>query len=307
MPKRTTIPLPADVIEYIRRIFSVAEDNLTTRLARQPNVHEELLDLVFVDSVAMNSGPHKTESDTVVDIDIHFVGGGWHYERWEVADVGLIVTFRRLGEVLRTKIVLLQSKRLYPRESDFVEAHGLARPGGFGYLVRPTLPIRQPRLFRFDRDCRYRALQIGDRQWAVIAEYERSYGVPVHYLLYHPGTVPWQVEVPVRLPLPERPPTTAGVRVLPATLMRAATTAFPRNYSPSYHDLSGDTTAPGTALPDFIVKDVLGCTEGYVAEDFASDEGVNRIFNLRSGPIAAAILIDIDLPAEFDEAAGPNK
>jgi hypothetical protein len=31
-----------------------------------------------------------------------------------------------LSNIPRTKIVLLQSKRLYPREADFVEAHGLA-------------------------------------------------------------------------------------------------------------------------------------------------------------------------------------
>ncbi|HEY5990339.1 MAG TPA: hypothetical protein VIV12_28725 [Streptosporangiaceae bacterium] len=45
-----------------------------------------------------------------------------------------------------------------------------------------------------------------------------------------------------------------------------------------------------------MVNDVLGCHEGYVPEDFHRDEGINRIFNLRSGPISAAILIDIDLP-----------
>lgn len=298
MSARPPIPLPADVIDYIRQVFSVADDTLATRLERQPKVHEELLDLAFVDSVAMNSGPHKTQSDTVVDIDIHFVGGGWHYDRWEVADVGLIVTFRRLGEILRTKIILLQSKRLYPRESDFVEAHGLARPGGFGYLARPhVVPIQQPRLFRFDDDCRYRALQIGDRQWAVIAEYESKYGIPVHYLLYHPGAVPCEVEVPIQLPLSYSPPTTAGTRVLPATLMRAATTEFARNYSPAYRDLAGKAAAPGIWLPEFIVNGVLGCAEGYIPDDFATDEGVNRVFNLRSGPISAAILIDIDLPA----------
>lgn len=249
MALRSPIPLPSDVVEYVRNVFAVADEGLTARIERQPNVHEELLDLAFIDLVAMNAGPHRTTSDTVVDIDIHFVGGGWHYDRWEVADVGLIITFRRLGEVLRRKIVLLQSKRIYPREADFVEAHGLARPGGFGYLIRPdSLPIRQPRLFRFEPDCRYRQLQVGDRQWAVIAEYEMKYGIPVHYLLYHPGAIPWRVEVPIQLPIPERPQGTAGVRVLPATLMRATTTAFARNYSPSYQDLSGDLPAPGTWL-----------------------------------------------------------
>jgi hypothetical protein len=43
--------------------------------------------------------------------------------------------------------------------------------------------------------------------------------------------------------------------------------------------------------------------EGCVAEDFGSDEAVNRIFYQRTGPISAAILIDIDLP---DAAVEPQ-
>ena len=109
-----SIELPVDVVDYIRGIFATANHMLSDRIERQPNVHEESLDLAFLDAVSAYSGPHKTKSDTVVDIDIHFVGGGWHFERWEVADIGLIVIFRRLSNILRTKIILLQSKRLYP-------------------------------------------------------------------------------------------------------------------------------------------------------------------------------------------------
>lgn len=277
-------------------------------MERQPNVHEEMLDFTFVESVGANSGPHRTPSDTVVDIDIHFVGGGWHYERWEVADIGLIVVFRRLSEVLRRKIVLLQSKRLYPREAEFIEAHGLARPGGFGYLARVDEPdIRQPRLFRFDRDCRYRALQIGDQQWAVIADYEHRYGIPVHYMLYHPSTVPWEAQVPVQVPLTPSPARDVGTRVLQSGLVRANLTAAARNYAPSFDDLAAGARAPGQTLSEFITDAVLACTEGYAPDDFLGDDGINRVFNLRSGPIAAAILIDIDLSeAVEEESAATN-
>jgi hypothetical protein len=297
LARPSPIELPRDVIDYIRGIFVTVNQTLCSRIERQPNVHEESLDLAFLDAVAAYSGPHRTESDTVVDIDLHFVGGGWHFERWEVADIGLIVNFRRLNNVLRTKIVLLQSKRLYPREADFVETHGLARPGGFGYLVRSsTVDIRSPRAFHFDPECCYRALQVGDKQWAVIAEYEGKYSIPVHYLLYHPGQMPSETVVPIQLPLSERPIPVVGTRVVPTGLVRAETTAHARNYAPSFHDLAGSSPAPGTPLPDFMIDDVLGCREGYIPEDFNRDEGVNRIFNLRSGPISAAILIDIDLP-----------
>jgi hypothetical protein len=300
METRQPIALPSDVTDYIFEIFCAVDDSVARRIERQPNVHEESLDMTFVDTVSLNSGPHRTTSNTVVDIDIHWVGGGWHYERWEVADIGFIVTFRRLGELLRTKIVLLQSKRLYPRESEFVEAHGLARPGGFGYLAPVNRPgdVREPRLFRFDKDCRYRALQVGDKQWGTIANYESEFGIPVHYLLYHPGDLPCSVQVPVELPLSAHGASNSvGIRVLPASLLRAACTSLPRNYAPSFDELGGGAD-PGTWLPAFVVNDVLGCKEGYIPESFDSDAGVNRIFNLRGAPIAAAILIDIDLPAD---------
>jgi hypothetical protein len=267
-------------------------------LERQPNVHEESLDMAFIHAVGASAGPHRTQSLAVVDIDIHFVGGGWHHERWEVADIGVLVTFRRLNEVLRRKVVLLQSKRLYPREAEFQEAHGLARPGGFGYFVRPKETWgEQTRLFRFDSDCRYRALQIGDSQWAAIQEYEARYGIPVHYCFYHPGSIPFQVTVPIQWPLDAAEPAAVATRVMSATIVRASTTEFARNYAPSLADLAEGADAPGVRLPSFIADQVLACNEGYVPTgDFLTDAGVNRIFNQRAGPISSAIAIDIELP-----------
>ncbi len=259
--------------------------------------------MALVEFISMHSGLHRTPSDTVVDIDVHFVGGGWHLERWEVADLGLLVTFRRLGQVLRRKVVLLQSKRLYPREVEFVETHGLARPGGFGHLVRivDDIDIRAPRTFRFDNECRYRALQLGDDQWRTIADYESQFGIPIHYLLYHPAHLPVQVDVPIQLPLAERPHTEVGARILPAPLLRASTTQFARNYAPSYNDLLAGGATLGEALPSFVADEVLGCREGYVPGDpFIDDPGVNRVFNLRGAPIAAAIAIYIDLPESVE-------
>ncbi len=167
-PPIETIDLPGDVIEYIRTVFASAHDGVAARLEGQPNVHEEALDMALISFISTSCGPHRTASDTVVDIDVHFVGGGWHIKRWEVADIGLLIIFRRRGQVLRRKVVLLQSKRLYPREVEFVETHGLAWPGGFGSLARMADgdgDIRALRTFRFDEECRYKALQLGDIQW----------------------------------------------------------------------------------------------------------------------------------------------
>ena len=129
------VPLPADVVEYVSETFRLANDAAAGRLDRMPKTHEENLDFAFIDSLASATGSHVVSSGVVVDFDIHFVGGGHHWERWEVADLGLIVNFRRTGRLIRTKVLLLQSKRLYPIEADFVEFRGLARMGGFGSLM----------------------------------------------------------------------------------------------------------------------------------------------------------------------------
>lgn len=297
------IELSEDVLSYIQNIFEEANERLASRIERQPNVHEESLDLAFLDAVGAYSGPHRTVSDTVVDIDIHFVGGGWHFRRWEVADIGLIVVFRTAEAVLRTKVVLLQSKRLYPREADFVEAYGIAKPGGFGYLARAEgTDIRVQRTFRFDADCCYRALQVGDQQWSVIAQYEAQYTIPVHYLLYHPGQIPSMSAVPIQVPFEARQPTVVGARVVPVSLVRAETTDRVRNYAPSFRDLAGGNEVPGTSLPDFMIAEVLRCREGYVTEEFYRDDGINAIFNQRDAPISAAILIDIVLPTSVQQS-----
>lgn len=90
----------------------------------------------------------------LVDIDVHFIGGGRHWQTWEVADIGLLINFRHVHRLLRSKVVLLQSKRLYPREADFVEEHGIVRPGGFNYFRRPAnFAVLQPRTFHFDPQC----------------------------------------------------------------------------------------------------------------------------------------------------------
>jgi hypothetical protein len=112
------IPVPVDIVDYVRHTFQTANSHVAARLDRMPTVHEETLDFALIDSLAVASGPHLVPSGVVVDLDVHFVGGGQHWQRWEVADIGLIINFRLAGALLRTKIVLLQSKRMYPREGN---------------------------------------------------------------------------------------------------------------------------------------------------------------------------------------------
>lgn len=296
------VPLPGDVVDYISHTFQAANRAAATRLDRMPTTHEENLDMALIEAIDTASGPHITPSGVVVDVEIHFVGGGRHYRRWEVADIGLILNFRRSGSLIRTKVVLLQSKRLYPNESEFVEFRGLARTGGFGSLMQPSwvLPAQEPRMYNFTEDCRYKAMKVGDEQWVAIEAYEQQHAIPVHYLLYHPSEIPHSREIPTQLPFVSSTASpTVGSRVLAATEIRAATSAMAPNLAPSFADLRAGTALPGQALEDFITTEVLTCKQGYIAQPGVADAGLNAVFYQRTGPISAAIRFDIDVPEDL--------
>jgi hypothetical protein len=279
-------------------IFDLVNERVTARLDRMPTVHEESLDLAFIDAVLEAQGPHLSPCGTVVDIDVHFIGGGHHWDRWEIADIGLIVTFRRANVLLRTKVVLLQSKRLYPRQSELADVEGLARSGGFGSLVRPSsFASNKPRTFRFDGSCRYKALQVGEPQWHAIRQYESRYGLPVHYMLYHPRTMPFEASIPVTIPVRQpAEPVRIGARVISAKRLRMRTANLPNGLAPSYSELTDEIGEVGIRLPDFVIDRVFACHEGYIADDVENDEGLQQVFYAREMPIAAAVRLDINLP-----------
>lgn len=230
--------LPEDVVEFIGRVFAQCNARIASRLSYLPTLHETHLDLCFIETLSGVAAPHVTSSGYIIDVDVHYLGQGRHWESWEVADLGFIVTYRRAGTLLRTKVALLQSKRLYPRESEFVEDEPISKYRGFADLHGPPdLPAQEPREFRFDASCRYRALQVGDDQWHAIGAYEAYYGIPVHYLLYHPRSLPSSQIIPV--PAGQRRGVgrpAVGCRILRATDLRATATGWARNYAPSYGD-----------------------------------------------------------------------
>ena len=306
--------IPQDVVNFIDGAFVQSNMRVAARMSNLPTIHETFLDFCFIEAISEYAAPHRLPSDYVVDMDVHFLGQGRHWESWEIADVGLIVTYRRAGTLVRTKVALLQSKRLYPREAEFVEDEGLSKYAGFGQLRGPVvLPAQEERQFRFDSTCRYRALQVGDEQWRAIAAYEDHYQIPVHYLLYHPKAVPSEQTLPViasRRKLISRPE--VGCRIVRASEMRAvtATAAWSRNYAPSYGDLRSTakpTTrglqsegAPGWRLEDFVSRRLLDCQDGYIAStELGEDAGLSRVFSQRGAPISAAIRIDVNAPEEI--------
>ena len=93
------IHLPADVIAFLRSVFSDANLRVTRKISRMPSIHETALDLSFIEVLSNYTAPIRLGSGWLVRIDTHYLGGGRHFGSWEVADIGVIVQFRQVEPI----------------------------------------------------------------------------------------------------------------------------------------------------------------------------------------------------------------
>jgi len=212
--------------------------------------------------------------------------------------------FRRAGKLVRSKVALLQSKKLYPNEKKSKDEPAYL---GFGRLHESDTVFAAavaPRIFAFKENSRYKALQIDDEQYKAIDDYEKLSDIPVYYFFYNPLKVPTEIKLPAASGANEDETLVTGCRVLPAHEFRTVIAPNVDGRSPSYGDVCG-FDAGAFALPEnkggwrfehFVVDLLLGCRQGYKADD-QKDKTLANLFGGRSAPIYAAILINIDAPA----------
>lgn len=306
------IPFPLDVQTWLRDTFQSCNAHVAAAVSRVPTIHETSLDMTFIDHFATMAAPVQFPSGWVVEISTHYLGGGRHFagwpgRRWEIADIGFLVLFRQRGKLIRSKVALLQSKRLYPDELEWDEDNPLDYMIGFGRLFRQDddwSQVTAPRPFSFTAQSRYKALMSGVPQYKAIEQYESAREIPVYYLLYHPLRLPHTVVLPLTNGQAGlMGPCEVGCRVVPARQLRAVVDNQPIGHSPAYDELQRGLAAPFTAiehrvgwrLEHFIVDLLLECEAGYIANS-PQDGGLNYIFNRRTGPISAALALTIDAP-----------
>jgi len=300
--------IPSDVQDLVRQIFLNCNQRVSSKLSRIPNIHETSLDHSFIEHFTHHCRPVETPSQWTVRLDCHFIGGGRHWDRWEVADFGILVVFRHKGKVLRTKAVLLQSKRLFPREAPDIETNPLDVDLGFNFLfVRDErwADLVAPRDFTFDNASLYRSLQVGDEQYEAIKKHERRFKIPIHYLLYNPLTIPSTTSFPIIMP------ETHGIinceigcRVVPAPILREMVEKRSVERPPSYSEVAtqlqspfaAGNTAGGWCLESYIVDWLMACKDGMIDET-PQYQHLSHIFSQKSAPIHAAVLITFDMPS----------
>lgn len=297
--------VPPEAIETVRNVFLRANRAATRMLSEAPNTWETSLDMAVITALNHYSAPIQPVRDCLLNIQTHFFGGRRLYERWEIADIGLLIMFRVRGQLARTKLALLQSKRLYPKEvSEVYEDERYHYRAGFSRLYSEQEDYdadMRARTFTWDGSSEYKAIKKDDNQEDAIEIYEKEKQIPVYYLLYHPFRLGWNVSVPMWGPR-RRSSYKLGTRIVPSAEIRSACSSLSTGRSPSADMLKHVRRTAyqgnerlGCRLEDFVADRVLGCYEGYVAtnpEDFA----LEQVFFNRSGPIAAAIAVTVDLP-----------
>lgn len=301
------INLPDDVLVYVERTFAQCNLAVSKKISKMPNVYESSLDHTFIDQISNHSAPVTFGSGWTVRLDTHFLGGGHHFGVWEIADIGFLVMFRRSGKLIRSKIALLQSKRLYPNEVDHCDEDNIHYyEVGFGRLFeseKSYLNVSSPRTFIFNQFSKYQALKKDDDQYLRIEDYERNTGIPVHYMLYHPLRVPSSSKVPRTTVRDPRGPNKVGCRIVRADSVRQALVSIDSRRVPCYDDLQLMLPEPfdsaehkvGWRLEYFVSRLLVMCKEGYIADD-PRDDGLDTVFRRRDAPISAAIAITFDSP-----------
>jgi hypothetical protein len=291
--------IPADVTEWLRSVFAGCNGRITEKLSMCPNAPEESLDLTWVEYLSHFSSPVVLDSNWVLKIESHYLGGLRHFYTWEIADIGILVFLRFGGANNKSKVALFQSKRLYPDGQPIREEVRVDYEIGLARLADPEderLSIGFDAEFRFTEDSRYQALQRDSEQARRIDAYEREVKLKVYYQLYNTWSLPYSQQVPLNGYAPPAGTPELGVRIIPSALVRATMTGLSET-SPAPKDLADLPGLPrcGWRLEDFICDELLGCREG---DEFASsgDDRIGNLFFRRSGPIAAAIAITIEAP-----------
>lgn len=297
--------IPSDAVNAVRHVFAACNAAASSKLTMVPNTQEESLDLTWIDEITKFASPQVVGSGWVIRCDAHYLGGLRHFENFEIADIGVLVHMRFAQGVRKSKVVLLQSTRLYPTAGHVREETLSDYETGFARLADPedeALPIALERVFRFDEASRYNALKRDSDQVSRIDAYQKKVGIPVYYHLYNPWETPLEQLVPLRDPTPPDGAPALGTRVVPAGMLHDVLKTSSAA-SPSVADLAdlGELPAHGWRIEDFIADEVLSCRQGHVYGSIRDSEMV-RLFNRRSGPIAAAIAITIESP---DVAAAP--
>ncbi len=191
--------IPDVVIEYIRTVFSSANDEVSRTVNLHPSMHEETLDHVLIMKLTAVPSAFFAAERMGVAIESHWLGSRWMFGRWEIADIAFFILLRKQGRLLSRKVALLQTKRLYAKEIAVYDLDDADYLIGIGRLVDrtdPQVPLSSQRAFTFDSSCVYGASRARHPQIGRISAYMADQNINVYYGLYNPTALPFKTFYP---------------------------------------------------------------------------------------------------------------
>jgi hypothetical protein len=297
----TDIEVPRDVSQWLFEVFAACNQRVTEKLCNNPNMQEEWLDYSWIEQVSRFSAPLTLSSSWTVRLQAHFLSGLRHFRTWEIGDIGVLLFIRSPTRVERSKVVLLQSKRLYPTNMAVTEETTVDYQVGFARLADPEDLRHSLTLgtdYEFTDEAWYGAFLAGSDQTRAIQEFEKSHALPVYDHLYNPWCLPFARHVPIDSFNTPEGDLEIGVRIVSSEMVHGALRDSAKGYRPSVRDItqSGAPDTYGWRLEQFIAAELLECREG-ARFDSIHDRSIEALFTRRSGPIAAAIAITAEAPA----------
>ena len=295
--------VPQEIKNFLKDHFSSCNKQLSYDLSIFPGIREETLDNNFISYFSRLPGPLKFNSNWTLRIDAHFIGGSRHFQTWEVADIGLMIIFRRNGKIVRSKMVFLQSKKLYPDSIKYIDIDPYLRDGMGRLLVteKEHLEIVKARLVKFEEKSKYKAFKKNNDQQRAMSSFEERFKVDMYYLFYNPMIIPHDIKTPLE-DQPELNDNKIGCRVVVKKQLDEALLIHPDNYTPSFGDvkymLTGDHLSSnheaGWRLEHFVIDLVMGCKQGLIDES-PNFNTLQALMSQKSSPISAALSITVDL------------
>lgn len=289
--------IPKDAVDWVRSVFAEANRQSTQRLINLPNIRETSLDDGLVEAITVNSAPRLLASGAGVELHVHNIGGLRRIGQWETADIAVLVFVYRGSNLVVQKIGLLQSKRLYPSNGDVDDND----PVGFRYGLNgmfhrdgksPLSKLR--RKFEFNDASVYGQIKAGTEQLDTIDDFNKRFGEAIYYLLYNPPDLPSTVHYPLTEARRVFAPP-LGCRVVRARDVHRIVRGMQAGQSPTVGQLQTSPKVANWQLEAWVADELLKCRVGQQFDE-SKDEMIGQMIERRSGPIGAAIAVDIALP-----------
>lgn len=297
--------IPDDVLEYMRSHFRVCNERVAEQLSLYPSAYEEHLDMSLIQYWAQRQAPIMFKSKWIIKADVNFMGGGRHYGAWEVADIGVVLIFRRKGKVIRSKMAFLQCKKLYASPLKLKDNRNERFGYGMGNLLineGEHQEIISKTLYKYSEASKFEAFKVGSEQQAAMKAFQTRYEMKMHYLFYNPLTIPYQVTNPIDFTISQHiQPNDVGCRVMRKDDVDEALESYDKGYSPTYGDIKymlpneyNNDHQAGWRLEYFIVDLMMGCKEG-VIDDSPTFQTLARFMNLKARPMNSSIAFTFDI------------